>query len=217
MSTDVHCVDDTCLFILLINDTSSSIEIYRASQLDKDSVFTLPHILYMYTTTDLRQMAKLFLPDYVNFINANNEYLIIATRNRRLLTLIISDPNDLELPKKTEALLSRLSHEKLVRIVNDGNVEAAACAALRLNRTQDPVDRTSGVWLDRCQPRFTCEFMIPYASHDECAENLNAVLGSTTADMSKFYTTISSEAANGFDLPKGRSGYCQMSKTCTIQ
>ncbi|CAF1355188.1 unnamed protein product [Rotaria magnacalcarata] len=74
-----------------------------------DYVFALvkPRILFMYRTKDGRQLAKLFTYDYVSFITASNDFLVLAMNDRRLLTMMIGDPNDPTLPAKIQALPSR--------------------------------------------------------------------------------------------------------------
>jgi hypothetical protein len=72
-------------------------------------VFVLlkPRVLYMYRMEDRRQLAKLFIYDFVTFMTADNEFLVLAMNDRRLLTLMIADPDDPTSQAKIQALPSR--------------------------------------------------------------------------------------------------------------
>ncbi|CAF2516523.1 unnamed protein product [Rotaria sp. Silwood2] len=74
-----------------------------------DYVFALvkPRVLCMYRVKDRRQLARLFVYDYVITMIANNDFIILAMNDRRLLTLMIADPDDPELQSKIKALPSR--------------------------------------------------------------------------------------------------------------
>ncbi|CAF4894839.1 unnamed protein product, partial [Rotaria sp. Silwood2] len=61
----------------------------------------------MYRIDDRQQLAKLFVYDFVSFIIADNEFLVLAMNDRRLLTLMIADPNDPTLQARIQALPSR--------------------------------------------------------------------------------------------------------------
>ncbi|CAF3724767.1 unnamed protein product [Rotaria socialis] len=72
-------------------------------------VFTLvkPRVLCMYRVHDRRQLARLFVYDFVTTMIANNDFIILAINDRRLLTLMIADPDDPTLQSKIQALPSR--------------------------------------------------------------------------------------------------------------
>ncbi|CAF3376500.1 unnamed protein product [Rotaria sp. Silwood1] len=72
-------------------------------------VFALvkPRVLFMYRINDRRQLAKLFVYDFVSFMVADNEFLVLAMNDRRLLTLMIADPDDPNIQAKIQALPSR--------------------------------------------------------------------------------------------------------------
>ena len=74
-----------------------------------DFVFALvkPRVLCMYRVIGCDQLAKLFVYDYVTTMTANNDFIILAMNDRRLLTLMIADPNNLTLQSKIRALPSR--------------------------------------------------------------------------------------------------------------
>ncbi|CAF3166483.1 unnamed protein product [Rotaria sp. Silwood2] len=87
-------------------------------------VFALikPRVLFMYRMSDRRQMAKLFVYDFVWSMVTDNEFLILAMNDRRLLTLMIADPDDPTLQARIQALPSRkvqrLSKSATTRLVD---------------------------------------------------------------------------------------------------
>lgn len=72
-------------------------------------VFALvkPRVLFMYRINDRKQLAKLFVYDFVTFMVADNEFLVMALNDRRLLTLMIADPDDPTVQTRIQALPSR--------------------------------------------------------------------------------------------------------------
>ena len=72
-------------------------------------VFVLlkPHTLLMYRTIDGHPLAKLFLFNFVSYITADNDFVVLAMADRRLLTLMIADPQDPLVATKIQALPSR--------------------------------------------------------------------------------------------------------------
>lgn len=74
-----------------------------------DYVFALvkPRVLCMYRVIDRRRLARLFVYDFVTTMTANNDFIILAINDRRLLTLMIADPDDPKLQSKLQALPSR--------------------------------------------------------------------------------------------------------------
>lgn len=64
-------------------------------------------VLFMYRIDDRRQLAKLFVYDFVSFMIADNDFLVLAMNDRRLLTLMIADPDDPTLQTRIQALPSR--------------------------------------------------------------------------------------------------------------
>jgi len=72
-------------------------------------VFTLvkPHSLYMHRVKDGKQIGKLFVYDYVTTMIADNDFIVLGMNDRRLLTLMIADPEDPDLKSKIKALPSR--------------------------------------------------------------------------------------------------------------
>jgi hypothetical protein len=61
----------------------------------------------MYRTSDGQQLAKLFLFNLVSSITADNDFVVLAMADRRLLTLMIADPQDPMVATKIQALPSR--------------------------------------------------------------------------------------------------------------
>ncbi len=74
-----------------------------------DYVFVLvkPRILCMYRVKDRRQLGRLFVYDFVTRMIADKDFVILAMNDRRLLTLMIADPDDPTLQAKIQALPSR--------------------------------------------------------------------------------------------------------------
>ena len=74
-----------------------------------DYVFALvkPRILCMYRVKDRRQLGRLFVYDFVTRMIASNDFIVLGMNDRRLLTLMIADPDDPELQSKIQALPSR--------------------------------------------------------------------------------------------------------------
>lgn len=70
-------------------------------------VLIKPQILFMYRIMDNQQLAKLFLYDFASFMIADNDFIVLSMNNRRLLTLMIADPQDSTLQAKIQALPSR--------------------------------------------------------------------------------------------------------------
>jgi hypothetical protein len=74
-----------------------------------DYVFALvkPRILCMYRVHDRRQLGRLFVYDYVTTMIADKDFIILGMNDRRLLTLMIADPDDPTVQSKIQALPSR--------------------------------------------------------------------------------------------------------------
>lgn len=74
-----------------------------------DYAFTLvkPRVLCMYRVKDRRRLARVFVYDFVTTMVASNDFIILAMNDRRLLTLMIADPDDPLLQSKVQALPSR--------------------------------------------------------------------------------------------------------------
>ena len=70
-------------------------------------VVVKPRMLCMYRTIDGRQLAKLSLFNLVSCITADNDFVVLAMADRRLLTLMIADPQDPDVATKIQALPSR--------------------------------------------------------------------------------------------------------------
>ncbi|CAF3350113.1 unnamed protein product [Rotaria sp. Silwood2] len=87
----------------------------------------------MYSIDDGRQMAKLFLYDFVSSMRINDDFVVLAMNDRRLLTLMIADPNDPNIRKKIRALPSRNQRREVqsptIRLVQ--HIEK--CADMNLN------------------------------------------------------------------------------------
>ncbi|CAF1345159.1 unnamed protein product [Rotaria magnacalcarata] len=66
-----------------------------------------PRILFMYRINDCKQLAKLFVYDFVSFMTADNEFLVLTLNDRRLLTLMIADPDDPTVQTRIQSLPSR--------------------------------------------------------------------------------------------------------------
>ena len=70
-------------------------------------VLIKPRVLLMYRMKDGRQLAKLYAYDLVSSMTVDNDFIVLAMYDRRLLTLMIADPDDAILPAKIQALPSR--------------------------------------------------------------------------------------------------------------
>ena len=66
-----------------------------------------PRILCMFRVADRRPLGRLFVYDFVSTMVANDEFVVLAMNDRRLLTLMIADPDDPQLQSKIQALPSR--------------------------------------------------------------------------------------------------------------
>ncbi|CAF0992020.1 unnamed protein product [Adineta ricciae] len=108
--------DENQLYIHNLNSKTSheSIQLENTCELicvneSGDYVFAMvkPHILYMYRVKDRRQLARLFVYDRVTTMVATNDFIVMGMNDRRLLTLLIADPDDPELKTKIQALPSR--------------------------------------------------------------------------------------------------------------
>lgn len=123
---DLFCLKKDCLAVynnrktqLNLHNLNSNTS-YESIQLDKECqelclnesatyVFLLlkSRVLFMYRIIDSRRLAKLFIYDVVSFMTADNEFLVLAMNDRRLLTLMIADPDDPMIQTKIKALPSR--------------------------------------------------------------------------------------------------------------
>lgn len=74
---------------------------------DYTFVLIKPRVLLMYRMKDGRQIGKLFLYDHVTAMVANEDFVVLGMNDRRLLTLMIADPDDSNLQSKIRALPSR--------------------------------------------------------------------------------------------------------------
>jgi hypothetical protein len=61
----------------------------------------------MYRVKDRRQLGRLYAYDSVAKMIASKDFVILGMNDRRLLTLMIADPDDPELQSKIQALPSR--------------------------------------------------------------------------------------------------------------
>jgi hypothetical protein len=73
-------------------------------------VLVKPRILFMYRTDDCRRLAKLFIYDFVSCMIADNDFIVLAMNDRRLLSLMIADPDDPTSRSRIQALPSRYVH-----------------------------------------------------------------------------------------------------------
>ena len=72
-------------------------------------VFALvkPRILCMYRVKDRQRLGRLFVYDAVTTMIASEDFIVLGMNDRRLLTLMIADPEDPNLQSKIQALPSR--------------------------------------------------------------------------------------------------------------
>ena len=72
-------------------------------------VFALvkPRVLLMYRVSDCRRLGRLFVSDFVTTMVANEDFVVLAMNDRRLLTLLIADPDEPRTQSKIQALPSR--------------------------------------------------------------------------------------------------------------
>lgn len=68
---------------------------------------TKARVLFMYRMKDRQQLAKLYTYDLVTFMTADEDFVVLAMNDRRLLTLMIADPDDATLSARIKALPSR--------------------------------------------------------------------------------------------------------------
>lgn len=125
-AADLHCLNNNCLATvtheqnhLHLHDLHSKaapvpIELEnRCEQLCLNAtgeyVFALvqPRVLCMFRVKDRRRLGRLFVYDRVRTMSATDDYIVLSMNDRRLLTLLIADPDDPLLPAKIEALPSR--------------------------------------------------------------------------------------------------------------
>jgi hypothetical protein len=125
-TADIYCLKNNCLVTVINGENQLNLHninqcvCHEPIQLDHeceqlclnesgDYVFVLikPRVLLMYRVKDRRQLARLFVYDFVTTMIASNDFIILAMNDRRLLTLMIADPDDPTLQSKIEALPSR--------------------------------------------------------------------------------------------------------------
>ncbi|CAF1011555.1 unnamed protein product [Adineta steineri] len=99
-----------------------------------------PRILFMYRVNNGQQMAKLFLYDSVISMRVNNDFIVFAINDRRLLTLMIADPNDPNVQKKIQALPSRNSQRQSQSTTLQLIQHVQKCADMDLNNLDDDDD-----------------------------------------------------------------------------
>ncbi|CAF0986663.1 unnamed protein product [Adineta steineri] len=99
-----------------------------------------PRILFMYRVNNGQQMAKLFLYDSVISMRVNNDFIVFAMNDRRLLTLMIADPNDPNVQKKIQALPSRNSQRQSQSTTLQLIQHVQKCADMDLNNLDDDDD-----------------------------------------------------------------------------
>jgi hypothetical protein len=119
-------MNDDCLATVNNTNKQLSLEHFRSSthnqpiQLDNECehlclnesgryvfVVVKPRLLLMYRVDDSRRLARLFVYDFVTSIIADEHFIVLAMNDRRLLTLMIADPDDPQLASKIQALPSR--------------------------------------------------------------------------------------------------------------
>ena len=124
--TDLFCFKNQCL--VTVNKESNQLHIQDVlvpssrTQIDVEGqcehlclnetstyVFVVlkPRTLFMYRIIDGHPLAKLFLFNFVSCITADNDFVVLAMADRRLLTLMIADPQDPLVATKIQALPSR--------------------------------------------------------------------------------------------------------------
>ncbi|CAF1289459.1 unnamed protein product [Rotaria sordida] len=126
MTTDIYCLKNNCL-ATIINDKNRlnlynihSCVCHEPIQLENeyeqlclnesgDYVFALvkPRILCMHRVIDRFQLGRLFVYDFVTRMIVSYDFIVLAMNDRRLLTLMIADPDDSTLQTKIQALPSR--------------------------------------------------------------------------------------------------------------
>lgn len=79
-------------------------------------VVVKPRILLMFRAIDGQQLAKLFLFDFISTMAADDDFIVLAMADRRLLTLMIADPKDSTVQTKIQALPSRLDIHSIDRL-----------------------------------------------------------------------------------------------------
>ncbi|CAF3243596.1 unnamed protein product [Rotaria sp. Silwood2] len=151
-SVDLFCMKQNCL--ATVNKEQNQINLhnihsqvsYKSIELENECeqiclhksvmyIFILikPRILYMYRIDDGRQMAKLFLYDFVSSMKINDDFIVLAMNDRRLLTLMIADPNDPNIQEKIQALPSRNERREVQSATIKLIQHIEKCADMTLN------------------------------------------------------------------------------------
>jgi hypothetical protein len=128
---DIYCLKNNCLATAINGENQLNLHnintcvCHEPIQLENeceqlclnesgDYVFALvkPRILCMYRVQDRRPLGRLFVYDFVTTMIANNDFIILGMNDRRLLTLMIADPDDPTLQSKIQALPTRYEKKK---------------------------------------------------------------------------------------------------------
>jgi hypothetical protein len=125
-TADMYCLKHNCLATTIHGDNLLNFHNIRSCvchepiQLENkceqlclnesgEYVFALvkPRILCTYRVKDRRPLGRLFVYDFVTRMIASKDFIVLAMNDRRLLTLLIADPDDPTLQSKIQALPSR--------------------------------------------------------------------------------------------------------------
>ena len=125
-TADMYCLKNNCLATTINGENQlnfhniHSCVCHEAIQLENECeqlclnesgeyIFALvkPRILCMYRVKDRRQLGRLFVYDFVTQMVANNDFIVLGMNDRRLLTLMIAEPDDTNLQSKIQSLPSR--------------------------------------------------------------------------------------------------------------
>ncbi|CAF3991279.1 unnamed protein product [Rotaria magnacalcarata] len=136
-------------------------------------VFALakPRILFMYRINDCKQLAKLFVYDFVSFMTADNEFLVLTLNDRRLLTLMIADPDDPTVQTRIQSLPSRThstvnDEEELGSDKEEDVDEVTKNSTNKKNVKTKAEHLVSPISLYRCVTRFNGRHSLAKMSND---------------------------------------------------
>ncbi|CAF4119197.1 unnamed protein product [Adineta steineri] len=135
-------------------------------------------MLFMYRIGDGRQLAKLYAYDFVSYMIADNDFLVLAMNDRRLLTLMIADPDDSTVQAKIQALpsrtIQRLNESATAKLIEHiektANMKSDDEGESDLEEKEDKHDRHS---TNKNVSNTSTQIMVQPASLFRCVTRLN--------------------------------------------
>lgn len=130
---DMYCLKNNCLATVINGENQMNLHnidscvCHEPIQLENECeqlclnesgnylfVLVKPRVLCMYRVLDRKRLGRLFVYDYVTTMIANKDFIVLGMNDRRLLTLMIADPDDPTLQSRIQALPSRYEYKKRV-------------------------------------------------------------------------------------------------------